>query len=181
MIRRIFTIASAISVVICIASIVIWIRSYFDSDALYVTYHSRPYVRHIHRRYRVVTLYGFVTLHIKTGRGFIRIETYDNGASETPIPLATIERGLSVPADLFSVGHRVTSWLGFGYSNIDSAYIFPMWIVTVVFAALPVLREGRVVVRRLRHSTNRCPKCSYDLTGNESGVCPECGSPVLGC
>ncbi len=22
-----------------------------------------------------------------------------------------------------------------------------------------------------------CMKCGYDLTGNESGVCPECGSP----
>jgi len=23
-----------------------------------------------------------------------------------------------------------------------------------------------------------CPKCTYDLTGNVSGVCPECGRPV---
>ena len=23
-----------------------------------------------------------------------------------------------------------------------------------------------------------CRKCSYDLTGNVSGVCPECGSPI---
>jgi uncharacterized membrane protein YvbJ len=23
-----------------------------------------------------------------------------------------------------------------------------------------------------------CPKCDYDLTGNISGICPECGSPV---
>jgi len=23
-----------------------------------------------------------------------------------------------------------------------------------------------------------CPKCQYDLTGNESGVCPECGTEV---
>ena len=27
---------------------------------------------------------------------------------------------------------------------------------------------------------NRCHVCSYDLTGNTSGVCPECGSPVDG-
>ena len=24
----------------------------------------------------------------------------------------------------------------------------------------------------------RCDKCKYDLTGNESGVCPECGEPI---
>lgn len=23
-----------------------------------------------------------------------------------------------------------------------------------------------------------CPKCGYDLTGNESARCPECGSPA---
>ena|GEM_PF-2866911 len=27
-------------------------------------------------------------------------------------------------------------------------------------------------------ATNRCLKCSYDLTGNESGICPECGEPI---
>ena len=24
----------------------------------------------------------------------------------------------------------------------------------------------------------RCQQCSYDLTGNESGVCPECGEAI---
>lgn len=24
----------------------------------------------------------------------------------------------------------------------------------------------------------RCSSCSYDLTGNESGVCPECGQRI---
>jgi predicted amidophosphoribosyltransferase len=23
-----------------------------------------------------------------------------------------------------------------------------------------------------------CPRCRYDLTGNESGICPECGTPT---
>ncbi len=42
---------------------------------------------------------------------------------------------------------------------------------------------GRHKYRRfLRERLNEmgvmtCMKCGYDLTGNESGVCPECGSP----
>ena len=30
---------------------------------------------------------------------------------------------------------------------------------------------------RLR-AAGRCTYCGYDLTGNVSGVCPECGTPV---
>jgi len=28
------------------------------------------------------------------------------------------------------------------------------------------------------HAAGHCAECDYDLTGNTSGVCPECGSPV---
>jgi len=29
-----------------------------------------------------------------------------------------------------------------------------------------------------RHSPGHCQTCGYDLTGNESGRCPECGTEV---
>jgi hypothetical protein len=35
------------------------------------------------------------------------------------------------------------------------------------------LRKSRRIVNGL------CANCSYDLTGNESGVCPECGAAVI--
>jgi hypothetical protein len=38
---------------------------------------------------------------------------------------------------------------------------------------LPAWRELR---RRAREASGRCVHCGYDLTGNTSGVCPECGS-----
>jgi hypothetical protein len=31
---------------------------------------------------------------------------------------------------------------------------------------------------RYRPAVGICPRCRYDLTGNLSGVCPECGEPV---
>jgi hypothetical protein len=56
------------------------------------------------------------------------------------------------------------------------------WTIAL-FAALPI---GRIAVkpigilrRRHRSRTSRCTMCSYQLTGNTSGVCPECGTPVL--
>ena len=32
--------------------------------------------------------------------------------------------------------------------------------------------------RRMRIRTGNCPKCNYNLTGNTSGICPECGTPI---
>lgn len=42
-----------------------------------------------------------------------------------------------------------------------------------VIGAVLLIRppRGRVAARP-------CPKCGYDLTGNVSGVCPECGGPL---
>lgn len=34
-------------------------------------------------------------------------------------------------------------------------------------------------LRRQEQSDLACPKCGYDLTGNVSGICPECGAAVI--
>jgi hypothetical protein len=49
----------------------------------------------------------------------------------------------------------------------------PPWMV-----AIPLLIAAGVVHRRNRPKPNRCRNCEYDLTGNVSGVCPECGVAV---
>ena len=47
-----------------------------------------------------------------------------------------------------------------------------------VFIAL-LHRIGRRASLRARFATTpRCTRCAYDLTGNVSGRCPECGTPV---
>jgi hypothetical protein len=38
------------------------------------------------------------------------------------------------------------------------------------------VRQRRERVRSYRRVTRRCLDCGYALTGNLSGVCPECGS-----
>jgi len=52
----------------------------------------------------------------------------------------------------------------------------PLWIPTVAFATATYLfwRSGG----RRRYPAGRCQKCGYDLTGNVSGRCPECGEPT---
>lgn len=56
----------------------------------------------------------------------------------------------------------------------------PAWGATInmpflylVLACIIVAAVFRFLGRRRR--SGRCAKCDYDLTGNTSGICPECG------
>ncbi len=53
--------------------------------------------------------------------------------------------------------------------------VTPYWAPACLFIVAPV----GLVIRRVRtwrrSRTGRCAACGYNLTGNLSGVCPECG------
>ena len=57
-----------------------------------------------------------------------------------------------------------------------------LYLIFILTAALPTawLTSVLLVVRRdnRRRRTGLCLACGYSLTGNFSGVCPECGTPV---
>ena len=55
-----------------------------------------------------------------------------------------------------------------------SVLTVPLWIPFLLVAA-PTFLAWR---RTRRPPAWRCRNCRYDLTGNVSGVCPECGSPT---
>jgi hypothetical protein len=55
-----------------------------------------------------------------------------------------------------------------------------LFAVACVFALYGVMnqpmRHGDVAARvNYAHDSSYCGRCDYDLTGNESGICPECG------
>lgn len=57
----------------------------------------------------------------------------------------------------------------------------PPWAPLALFTAGPVWCLLGVRLRRARRRRRGCClKCGYNLTGNVSGVCPECGAPVGG-
>ena len=49
-----------------------------------------------------------------------------------------------------------------------------------VMAGSYCLTARRLYVRRRWGREGRCIKCGYDLTGNVSGRCPECGEAIRG-
>jgi hypothetical protein len=57
--------------------------------------------------------------------------------------------------------------------------IFPFWLASLMLTglgALPIV--GGPVLRWWRQRRGRCLFCGYDLTGNRSGRCSECGGPA---
>jgi hypothetical protein len=49
---------------------------------------------------------------------------------------------------------------------------------TIFFGAVwwAIFFAGSLGRRALRVRAGRCLRCGYDLTGNTSGICPECGA-----
>jgi len=55
----------------------------------------------------------------------------------------------------------------------------PAWVMPSIIAVYPLIVAASVVMKhRARLRAGCCHRCGYNLTGNTSGVCPECGTPV---
>ena len=79
-------------------------------------------------------------------------------------------------ADFTLIQHQRQEWV------VGHALQLPYWML-VALAAVPPIRYtvgvwrcGTLRRRGTRRGVRR--QCSYDLTGNTSGVCPECGTPI---
>lgn len=55
---------------------------------------------------------------------------------------------------------------------------FPHLIPLALFSIAPTVAIWRGCRRYSRDRSNKCSNCGYDLTGNVSGRCPECGREI---
>ncbi|HZN65870.1 MAG TPA: hypothetical protein VFB66_11300 [Tepidisphaeraceae bacterium] len=50
-------------------------------------------------------------------------------------------------------------------------------VVALVILAFWYVGDRPELVRQYRRAHGQCERCGYDLRGNETRVCPECGTP----
>jgi hypothetical protein len=95
-----------------------------------------------------------------------------------PIEIYLHHGGDLVPAKsvAFEVG---TDFVGiwWGYTNTPgNRFRAPCWLV--VCGLLVLLAWWVRIKSRIGTGEPRCVNCGYNLLGNTSGICPECGTPV---
>lgn len=89
-------------------------------------------------------------------------------------------RSLIALAGLLTIG---ISWLvgGFlvhGFTGVRSIVGDVITIAGLIAGPVIIIVGNVILYRRYADPYPRCQKCGYNLTGNVSGVCPECGTKI---
>jgi hypothetical protein len=168
--RILLNAATAVSLVLCAAAVVLWMWSYSHPPEI--------------TRGEVANSYQVFTV----SRG--RLVVFDDrepwlevtGSSRptrwrwyTSDPL-----DVRVVTDLYGPYHH-TAFAGFFVGHHANAHtsrttiLLPMWFVVAALGVLPVVSARRARRRMRRTDSGHCPACNYDLRATPDR-CPECGT-----
>ena len=96
--------------------------------------------------------------------------------------LRWLPQGVHGPRDVILPGQKVPEGVIFVEPSfrVEHYVRISLWVPLLLLSAMPsaalVLFVLAWAKRRHRRAQGLCVSCTYDLTGNVSGVCPECGS-----
>ncbi|UCE59491.1 MAG: hypothetical protein JSU63_18860 [Phycisphaerales bacterium] len=78
--------------------------------------------------------------------------------------------------------HRLADGTSVDYLSSSMVFMeLPLWGLCLLLGAYPAVAFYRGPIRCWRRRRKgSCIKCGYDLTGNVSGVCSECGTAIDG-
>jgi hypothetical protein len=168
--RRLFTAVSVLSLVVCLLFIASWLRSYWVADDL-----------------RRISYAGGGTVaecgvaHVRGRWGLVSVRYQPS----PPAARAAYRWDRPSAGDAMIDRGTLMRWLGFGLISLNRAGTagwrvwMPHWPFVLLTSLLPSTAWALRRRRRLlayRQSRRMCLHCGYNLTGNTSGVCPECGT-----
>jgi hypothetical protein len=188
--RLLFSTLTFLSLLLSMTSLLLWARSYFRTDVItWAASRSRPPILGELLDVRSNNGGFFIdhnTLAVKPGRTASPSADHWSYSHSTPGWQWQSGRpwhGLGLARELY--------WFDFfwyleKYEPGDPALMeakfslaLPYWVPFLFFAILPGARWFLWRrTRRCRLAIGKCKKCGYNLTGNISGICPECGTAI---
>ena len=160
--RRLFNFAATMSLLLCVATGILWVISHItgiyisrirmDPGGMYETYYAAS-----------ATGGGFELERFFEPPDHTRVGWDTQLFNNTDYPMIRPHWGRTWYIDFDEGGFRLA--------------VFPCWSVVVLWLLLPIWWLVRVRAKPTVKD-NKCPACGYNLTGNTSGVCPECGTAV---
>ena len=160
--RRLFNMLAGVSLVLCIATVALWVRSYYAMDGLKW--------RKPEREMLLANSQGQIGLRLLVPRE----------PQATWSAKLSYERTNSRP--LLEPSARAMRFLGFSYQpyadpmfSAVNRLVIPCWSVVAVTAIAPMLWTCHFSKLKRRRRMNRCPVCGYDLRATPER-CPECGT-----
>jgi hypothetical protein len=197
-VRRLLTLSAALSLLACVATVALWVRSARLADALFRTSVKRPPAQ------------GYDDYALWSSAGLLVWQRED----VTPSPDDLRVMGEAIvgmeeegwhyvgPQPAFPFYQDEDRWLAInvGWSSYhpprtgffteppapadnvwrtSSSVWFPHWMLAAATAVLPAFVIGRALIavrrRKARSRAGACANCGYDLRATV-GRCPECGT-----
>jgi len=167
-IRRLFTIASVVSLLLFVATTVLWAQSRLAQG-----------IQSIHHGgWLLEGMTGGVLFQLLIDPTDKYIRRIDYSTNKTPLGVI----GQQVGDEHFFNCLGMDLFWGKSGSSLAPIRIFVLqiayWPFLLLWAILPVWKMRLMLRPHRRRQRGLCSSCGYDLTGNMTGVCPECGTPV---
>ncbi len=165
--RWFFNIAAAKSMLLMLATVVLWVRSgSYNEGITHREGHCAEWFSHQDGSCE----FGLLTWH-NLDRGCDWVDHNWEYESNTGLNYEFLRSRAEA-------NHRV---LGVEYIRTDhnfftaEVYRVQYWLIALLAAVLPVLWIWTDARRRRRIARGQCGNCGYDMRGSE-GACPECGT-----
>jgi len=176
---RVFNVLAAVSLMLWVATLALWVWSEWWTDRL--SWRHNESVR------SVASVRGDIVIDINVENASMAPASYFGLEQYPRDDLQPIQlRWCSYPVAPYTFDIR--NWGGFWWSAVRTPaaiqgveLVVPHWSLAVAIVSLPLTRTTlwlkRRVLARWRRNSNLCPTCGYDLRATPDR-CPECGTPA---
>jgi hypothetical protein len=185
MLRRLFTLLSAMSLLLCVGTCVLWAGSGFDlvqghyirspqpDESRSLSFQASSYSGTLRFEFTRRD-FGPVYLHGLSAEALERFGAWYPTGLRWRIAGGAETIFRSVPAPGFQAGHYVDPGSA-GYRSETWVLAVRHWLPTALLLVMPAVRLNRFRKARRATRLGLCPACGYDLRATPDR-CPECGT-----